>query len=93
MKFKNLQFGHRYNTRMSIASGSNETKCLGVQLTEGLGNLPKVVLTSSHGRYHFSPTNSYIVCVHRCFFEIAFWLFGADSFAMCYFSHLFLEIR
>ena len=38
---------------MSIASGSNETKCLGVQLTEGLGTLPKVVLTSAHGRYHF----------------------------------------
>ncbi|KAL1815514.1 hypothetical protein ACET3Z_018088 [Daucus carota] len=39
----------RYSTRMSIASGSNETKCLGVQLTEGLGTLPKVVLASSHG--------------------------------------------
>lgn len=45
---KNRQL-KRYNTRMSIASGSNETKCLGVQLTQGLGNLPKVVLTSSHG--------------------------------------------
>ncbi|CAK9152384.1 unnamed protein product [Ilex paraguariensis] len=35
---------------MAFASGNKETStCLGVQITEGLGNLPKIVLTSAHG--------------------------------------------
>lgn len=37
------------NPRMAFASGSKETATLGVKVAEGLGNLPKVVLTSSHG--------------------------------------------
>ncbi|KAG9142637.1 hypothetical protein Leryth_020656 [Lithospermum erythrorhizon] len=35
-------------SRMTLASGTKET-APGVKLTEGIGNLPKVVLTSSHG--------------------------------------------
>nr|GLL19209.1 putative glucose-6-phosphate 1-epimerase [Ipomoea trifida] len=36
---------NRYS-RMAFASGNKESPCLGVKVTEGLGNLPKVVLTS-----------------------------------------------
>lgn len=37
-------------TGMAFASvGSAENPCLGVRVTQGQGNLPKVVLTSSHG--------------------------------------------
>lgn len=35
-------------------SGGKENPCLGVKITEGQGNLPKVVLTYSQGRYVFS---------------------------------------
>ncbi|KAL7231460.1 hypothetical protein ACSBR2_009666 [Camellia fascicularis] len=35
---------------MAFASLKKETSSLGVRLTEGQGNLPKVVLTSPHGR-------------------------------------------
>ncbi|KAL8200439.1 hypothetical protein R6Q57_011778 [Mikania cordata] len=34
---------------MSFATANKELMTLGVKVTEGLGNLPKVVLTSSHG--------------------------------------------
>lgn len=34
---------------MAFATANKETASLGVKVTEGLGNLPKVVLTSSHG--------------------------------------------
>lgn len=34
---------------MAFATVNKETASLGVKVTEGLGNLPKVVLTSSHG--------------------------------------------
>lgn len=37
---------------MAFAS-SKENPCLGVKITEGQGNLPKVVLASSQGRYVF----------------------------------------
>ncbi|XP_019172941.1 PREDICTED: putative glucose-6-phosphate 1-epimerase [Ipomoea nil] len=39
---------NRYS-RMAFASGNKESPCFGVKVTEGLGNLPKVVLTSSPG--------------------------------------------
>lgn len=35
---------------MAFATVSKETIALGVKITEGEGNLPKVVLTSASGR-------------------------------------------
>ncbi|XP_071702495.1 putative glucose-6-phosphate 1-epimerase [Rutidosis leptorrhynchoides] len=41
---------NRYNRRgMAFASANKDTATLGVNVTQGLGNLPKVVLTSSNG--------------------------------------------
>ncbi|KAL3527117.1 hypothetical protein ACH5RR_011773 [Cinchona calisaya] len=42
---------NRYSAGMSFASigGTKENPCLGVKVAEGQGNLPKVILTSSHG--------------------------------------------
>lgn len=34
-----------------MASSNRDIASLGVQVTEGIGNLPKVVLSSVHGRY------------------------------------------
>lgn len=50
---------------MTCASLKKEISSVGVRLTEGQGNLPKVVLTSPHGRYIISDTVSYIcMCMH-----------------------------
>ena len=35
---------------MAFATVNKDTATLGVKVGQGLGNLPKVVLTSSHGR-------------------------------------------
>lgn len=43
-------FDDRYSG-MAFATVNKDTATLGVKVTEGLGKLPKVVLTSSHGRY------------------------------------------
>lgn len=41
-------FDYRYSG-MALATVNKDTASLGVNVTQGLGNLPKVVLTSSHG--------------------------------------------